>query len=129
MIGFQYRLCSGEKFENRNQRGFYEETGQKIIVTEKTPACFVRVSLVLGAMMLCDGKLYDMLGEFPVKRELGTDDEALIEFVRKHSPLTVPKECSITTTQAEKCKMQSNLNLYSMELITPCRFGLSLLCF
>ena len=33
---------------------------------------------------------------------VGTDDEALIEFVRKHSPLTVPKECSITTTQAEE---------------------------
>ena len=60
---------------------------------------------IAGANFVMTGnEHYDMLGELPVERELGTANEALIEFVRKHSPVTVPKEGRITTTQAEEMR-------------------------
>jgi 5'-nucleotidase len=61
-----------------------------------------RFSLAGTNFVMTGNEHYDMLGELPVDRELGAADEALAEYVRKHSPVVVPKEGRITTTQAEE---------------------------
>jgi len=61
-----------------------------------------RFSLAGTNFVMTGNEHYDMLGELPVERELGAADEALIEFVRKHSPVTVPEGGRITTTKAEE---------------------------
>jgi hypothetical protein len=48
------------------------------------------------------GDYYTMLGELPVDRELGAADEALAEFIGKHSPITAPEAGRIIVIQAEE---------------------------
>ena len=62
----------------------------------------MHLSLAGTNYVMTGGDRYTMLGELPVERELGAADEALAEFVRKHSPIVAPEEGRITTTQAEE---------------------------
>jgi len=61
-----------------------------------------RFSLAGTNYVMTGNENYTMLGELPIDRELGAADEALAEFFRKHSPVTVPSEGRITTTQEEE---------------------------
>jgi 5'-nucleotidase len=58
-----------------------------------------RFSLVGTNFVMTGNEHYTMLGELPVSRELGAADEALAEFVRKHSPIVAPKEDRINVIQ------------------------------
>jgi len=61
-----------------------------------------RLSLAGASYVMTGGNLYTMLGELPVERELGAADEALAEFVEKHSPIAPPAGGRIIIIQAEE---------------------------
>ena len=52
---------------------------------------------------------YDMLGKLPITRELGTGDEALAEFIRKHSPIFAPKDERIIVIQELELEIEMEL--------------------
>jgi 2',3'-cyclic-nucleotide 2'-phosphodiesterase (5'-nucleotidase family) len=58
-----------------------------------------RFSLVGTNFVMNGNEFYTMLGELPLSRELGAADEALAEYVRKHSPIVAPKEGRIIVIQ------------------------------
>ena len=48
------------------------------------------LELVSNNYVMSGGGRYTMLGELPVLRELGAEDEALAEYIKRHSPVEIP---------------------------------------
>ena len=50
------------------------------------------ISLASSNYLMTGGDEYTMLEDIPVSRELGSADEALAEYIRKHTPVNTPSE-------------------------------------
>ena len=68
-----------------------------------------RFSLSGTSFVMNGNEHYTMLGELPVSRELIAADEALAEFIRKHSPIVTPKEDRIFIIKEIEMEMEMEM--------------------